>query len=159
MFYQKNLKNILAIACIISTTSVFAESKRDVGKAYKQRDLGKTYEQCGLGGMLFGESSPILAVVSNVTWDLGTTATLTNISSDVNCVSPEVKTMAFISNSYNEIIAASAKGNGKYLETIVNISGKNIAKVRSVVASLIADNNYSTQTHKQKVLNLYNAII
>jgi len=37
------------------------------------REFGEIYAECGLGGMI-GKSNETIAIITNITWDLGTTA-------------------------------------------------------------------------------------
>lgn len=134
----------------LTQTSVLAQSTRTAEQIY---------QECGIGGMLFGDSNPLGAVISNVTWDLGTTAMSSNISSEGNCVAPEVENMAFIHNSYNAIVADSAKGNGKYLQSLAKISNKTTEDIRVTIKSLVAVSGYTAQTQAQKANNLYDAIM
>ena len=124
-----------------------------------QRNAEQIYKECGIGGVLLGNVSPIGAVISNVTWDLGTTALSSNVSSADTCIQSEVKTAAFIHNSYDSIIIDIAKGSGRYLETLANISGKSAANIRITVNELIGAGDYSLQTQTQRSVNLYNSII
>ena len=135
---------------VLTSTSVLAQSTRNAEQIY---------QECGVGGMLFGDSSPLGAVISNVTWDLGTTAMSSNISSEGSCSTPEVKNIAFIHNSYNAIVADSAKGNGKYLQSLAKISNKTTEDIRITIKSLVAVNGYTVQTQTQKANNLYDAIM
>lgn len=149
------MKKILGTAVLsLALTSVaFADGHTST------RDAEHIYKECGIGGMLFGKSSPIGAVISNVTWDLGTTALSSNVSSADTCVKSEMHAAAFINNSYNPIMANAAIGKGEYLEALSRISGKDTHAIRSQIQALVSVADYASQTQMQKSMNLYNAIM
>jgi hypothetical protein len=60
------------------------------------REFAEIYTECGLGAMI-APRTPAVAAVTNVTWDLGTTAVTSNISSPDTCQGGKEKTAAFIS--------------------------------------------------------------
>lgn len=107
------------------------------------RSFGEIYTQCGIGGLL---SSPVpspvkepLAVVSNIVWDLGTTAISSNISSDGTCAGKSEKVVAFISDSYDNLEKEVAQGEGKYLDTLVSMTQPANMTKEAYVASIRAD--------------------
>lgn len=46
-------------------------------QAKSNRTFGQIYTQCGLGAMI-APHTPVVAAITNVTWDLGTTAISSN---------------------------------------------------------------------------------
>jgi len=91
----------------------------------QSREFADIYAECGLGGMIFsGESdnNRILAIISNVTWDLGTTAILSDASSEDNCQGGG-GTAAFIMQTYPSIERDLARGEGEYLDAMLDIRG------------------------------------
>ncbi len=113
------MKKILILA-FISSFAFFANKSAQAG----DREFADIYAECGIGGMIFGEgegeSSRVLAIVSNVTWDLGTTAHSSNASSEDTCKNSEAKTAAFIYHSYPSIESDLAKGNGEFLTAMLD---------------------------------------
>ncbi len=59
------------------------------------REFAEIYTDCGLGAMI-APRTPAVAAVTNVTWDLGTTAISSNISSPDSCMGGQAKMAAFI---------------------------------------------------------------
>lgn len=87
------------------------------------RDAGEVYAQCGIGGALF-KDSPILASISNVTFDLGTTAISSNLFTPENCSGGnKKKTAAFIYETQTALEQDIAKGKGQYLTSLYEVSG------------------------------------
>jgi len=146
---KKIVIGTLLSAVLVST--VFAVSS--------ERNLEQVYKECGIGGMLFANSSPIGAITSNVTWDWGSTALSSNASSADTCTSTKVKAAEFIHKSYDAIITNVANGNGDYLKSLSNLSGKDVKELRGTVHSLMSASDYSNQTAIQKSSNLYSAIM
>lgn len=140
------------LAGVLSSNMVLADG-------HSGRNAEQIYKECGIGGILFGKSAPIGAIISNVTWDLGTTAASSNVSSPETCVQTEMRAVAFIHNSYDAIMNDSAKGSGTYINTLAQISGKSINELRSTTMQLIADSSYSSQTQMQKASKLYDAVM
>ena len=63
------------------------------------REFADIYTECGLGAMIAPRNEAV-AAVTNVTWDLGTTAISSDISSQDSCQGGKVKVRVFINNSY-----------------------------------------------------------
>jgi|APSaa5957512622_1039677.scaffolds.fasta_scaffold420405_1 hypothetical protein len=64
---------------VLLSTSIYAKER---GK------LAKAFRNCGLGAMIFDEE-PIGAIISNIVWDLGTTATTSSSMSPDSCAGSE----------------------------------------------------------------------
>jgi hypothetical protein len=114
---------------------------------------------------MIAPKDPLIAVFTNVTWDLGTTAISTNISSAESCKGKNAKVASFINDSYNEIEKDLASGEGKYIDTLASLSKEEsqskedfIASVRNNFATIVASNDYSKLTTYQKSEKLYNII-
>ena len=128
------------------------------------RSFAKIYTECGLGAIIAPETEAV-AAVTNVIWDLGTTAISSNISSPATCKGGKAKVAAFINDSYNEIEKDLASGSGIYLDTLVELTktptkSKNtfISTLRKDFATIVANNDYNNLTDYQKAEKLYNII-
>jgi hypothetical protein len=132
----------------------------------KDRKFAQIFTECGLGGKLGrevgGSNGKMVAVMSNITWDLGTTAVSSNMSSDENCASHEAKTAAFIYKGYENIEQDLSNGNGLYIQALAKISNQNekdfILNARIKFSKMIASNNYTLLTKYQKAQKLYNIV-
>jgi hypothetical protein len=132
--------------------------------ASADRSFGDIYKECGLGAMIFTDM-PVGAVVSNIIWDLGTSAILSNMSSKDMCKGGSAKVAAFINQSYDHLEKDLASGEGKYLKTLADLavtdgSSKEefVSTLRKDFSDIVASNDYSTLTGFQKAEKLYNAI-
>lgn len=146
-----------AAAVALMATSASAETK----------DFGQIYTECGLGG-IFGsaandrETSKIIAVVTNVTWDLGTTASTSAYSSDNTCANNKVRVANFINQSFEKLEKELAQGEGKYLDALAALAlegkGSNVEyalNLRSEFAAVVAEEGYSKLSRFEKVEKLY----
>ena len=56
------MKKVFTTLCVAAIT--FAASN----SVFAERNIQQIYEQCGIGGLLFGNSNPTLAIISNVSF-------------------------------------------------------------------------------------------
>ncbi len=153
---MKRLKPVLAICC----TAIALGAANNV----EAREFADIYTDCGLGAMI-APRTPAVAAVTNVTWDLGTTAISSNISSPDTCQGGKAKTAAFIHRSYDSIEADIARGEGVYLQTLLHLTetptdnqAETIQKLRHNFAKLVSSPAYANQTRKEKSAALYSVI-
>ncbi len=130
-------------------------------QAASSRDFAEIYTDCGLGALI-APSNDAVAAVTNVTWDLGTTAISSNISSPDSCTGGQQRTAAFIYQSYDSIASDLSKGEGKYLTALLVVAGyaeEDIAQasefLRADFAELVAQEGYSSLSHYEKTEQLY----
>ena len=90
--------------------------------AHAERSFGDIYKECGLGALIFPED-PIIAVVTNVTWDLGTTAVTSDMSSPDTCHGGKASMAAFILDAHPQIEQDLSTGEGEYLSAMVSLMG------------------------------------
>ena len=86
------------------------------------REFAEIYTDCGIGGMIAPRSDAV-AAVTNVTWDLGTTAISSNISSPDSCSGGQAEKAAFIHDSYDALELDLASGHGTYLDALAALAG------------------------------------
>lgn len=153
----KNIKySIFAVAAVmLMTTNASAESK----------DFGQIYTECGLGGIIGSaindrETSKIAAIVTNITWDLGTTAS-TSASTDA-CSNKKVRVANYINQSFEKLEKELAQGEGKYLDALASLvlEGKSSSseyntKLRTEFSAVVAEKGYNQLTRLEKVEKLY----
>ncbi|MBM9520727.1 DUF3015 family protein [Desulforhopalus vacuolatus] len=147
--------NFFAVALVLSLITA---------PAIMARSFADIYIECGLGAMIAPHTSPV-AVVTNVTWDLGTTAISSNISCPDSCVGGQAKSAAFIFDSYESLEKDIARGQGEYLDTLMTLTnvskesqGKAVNNLRNNFAFYVANQDYTNQTKFQKSENLYNIL-
>lgn len=130
----------------------------------QKRDLSEIYYECGLGGMIFKDNG-VAAAISNICSDYGTTASSSALSSPDSCKGGQAKLAAYINETYSSIEKDLASGSGDYLDTLILLAGLDsqnkqdfIVALRNDFASIVADSNYTDQSHFEKVEALYNLV-
>lgn len=161
---MKKTKLILSmVAALTLATSLNAKSS--------DKSFGEIYTDCGIGGLLTapipsGAGHDVLAVLSNVVWDLGTTAISSNISSVDTCASGKHEKVAtFINHSYDELEKDLAKGEGQYLDTLVSMAKPDNVdestyktELRNNFSNIVASTDYEKMNQYQKSEKLYNVV-
>jgi len=134
-------------------------------------DFGKIYVECGLGGIIASAvndktANPLIAVVTNVTWDLGTTASTSHFSSKNTCANQRTVVASFINQSFEKLEKEIASGEGEYLDALASLvtEGKTstseyTSKLREDFAKVVASEEYTTLTHYEKAKKLYEIAI
>lgn len=135
-----------------------------IGNAHAERAFGDIYTECGLGATIFPKHE-VMAAISNVTWDLGTTAISSNYSSEENCKGAKVASAAFIHGSYSALEHDIAKGQGQHLSALMDImscdaSARNdmVNAVRADFSEAVSAETYSMATAIEKSEQLYNIV-
>ena len=128
------------------------------------REFAEIYTDCGIGGMIAPRSDAV-AAVTNVTWDLGTTAISSNISSPDSCSGGQAEKAAFIHDSYDALELDLASGHGTYLDALAALAGHEgqaqqrfVTVVRAGFAKLVAAPDYHEQNRFAKAAALYNLV-
>lgn len=152
------MKKIILPAVLLS---VFAVSQASTAK---EREFAAIYTECGLGAMIAPNHEGV-AAVTNVTWDLGTTAISSNISSPESCAGGKKKTAAFIHDAYDQIVKDIASGNGTYLNTLLSLSGCQAVSrpavagaLRNDLSRVVAAPGYSGQSRYEQAKDLYELV-
>lgn len=134
-----------------------------LGGAAQAREFADIYTECGLGAMIAPNNGAV-AAVTNVTWDLGTTAISSNISSADSCQGGKKKVAALLVNSHAQVEADLAKGEGQHLAALSVAAGCSAnnqamfkAAMRRELAELAAKPGYAQQARMVKAADLYDA--
>lgn len=128
------------------------------------RDFGAIYTECGIGAII-APRHPGVAAVTNVTWDLGTTAISSNITSPATCAGGKEKTAAFINDSYESLEQDLASGSGTYLNTLTTLAGcepqvhqELIDALRNDFTNTVAAPGYTEQSRFEQAKSLYDLL-
>lgn len=134
----------------------------------QERTFADVYAECGIGAMLFnqdlsgGDNGRILAIISNATWDWGTTAHISNQSSPENCQGAAT-TAAFIYQNHERIETDLVKGHGEHIDALLaNVdctAGTEEVKsaMRSELGGMIEGDK--TEVAFNKSSTLYNSLV
>jgi hypothetical protein len=124
------------------------------------REFADIYTDCGLGAMIAPKNGAV-AAVTNVTWDLGTTAISSNASSADTCQGGKVKTAAFVFQQYAQLEKDLAQGEGKHLAALMTIAGCPAGAaqtLRANFAAAVASPAYATKTRYEQAEALYGQV-
>lgn len=152
-----NKKTLAVLGATVATIGM-------MGSANAERAFGDIYTECGIGAGIFPKHE-VMAAISNVTWDLGTTAITSNYSSEDSCKGKEVASAAFIHGTYSALEQDIAKGEGQHLSALMDIMNCDASARANVVHAVRADfsnavsaDTYSTATSAEKSEQLYNIV-
>lgn len=144
-----------AIAVVLMSTAQVANAARD---------FGAIYIECGLGALI-APSTAWVAVITNITWDLGTTAITSEMSSPESCKGGQAKVAAMIYEAYPSIETELAQGRGEHLNAMFTLAGRDesehaklIAGLRAGFAPTVAAEDYTSKTRYEKAEALYDAV-
>lgn len=150
------LKNKLLTALVVSASLGLGGTAYAEG-AKPSNPLG----ECGIGAAIFPKYAGA-AVISNIIWDLGTTALTSATMSPESCPGVDRETAAFIIESYDSLVEDTAQGQGQYLDTLVELAKVDasereafIAKFRESMSELISTEGYSDLSHFEKAGQVY----
>jgi hypothetical protein len=143
---------------------VLCAATLSVDSAHAGRKFGQIYRECGLGAMISSDD-PTMALVSNITTDLGTTAILSNATTPDTCKGSSVKTALFIHESYDALASDLSRGEGKYLNSLASLNGwskesqKAITEqIRGDFATVVASNGYTEKSSLEKSEALFDIV-
>lgn len=123
------------------------------------------FSDCGIGAALF-PNHKVLAVTSNVIWDIGTTAVTSATASPETCSGNNVTAAKFILESYDSLAEETARGQGDHLAALMNIleisqeeQAAVITSIRAQMANNLADADYSSADKTEKSSQFYNSVM
>lgn len=129
------------------------------------QDGPNPYSDCGIGAALF-PTHAVGATISNVIWDLGTTAITSATASPETCNGGNAQAALFILEAYDALAEETSRGAGENLDALlsmleVNQDARNgvILSVRSNVAEIISTDAYETASATEKASLYYDAMI
>lgn len=149
----------IAAALVISATSLTA------AQAQTTRTQPNPWLDCGIGALIFPtENLEVGAGISNIIWDLGTTAVTSAQSSPDTCNGLDNVTMAvFIKRTYPSLEAELAKGHGENLTTLAGLVGADdeaafLSELRAAMAAEVRKEGFAGLSEDEKAQRLYAAV-
>ena len=132
------------------------------------RGSGKTknaWTQCGIGAAIFPNYGS-LAAISNIIWDLGTTASTSSSSTPSQCAGKGASLGVLIYENYANVEEETAIGEGEHLNAMLNILGCDdsiqsalIQDVRADLLNDVKNTSYMKKTKLEKTESLYNNVM
>ncbi len=146
----------IAIASVVAAMIPFATANAAVESG---RSIEQVYKQCGIGGAIFGNSSAILAIISNVTWDLGTTAAISDSMSPDTCQGGNVRAAVLIKEAFPSVEKDLASGQGAHLSALNSVANcDSAANVRAQYGKYAQTSVYRAATQDQNAEALYSIV-
>lgn len=113
------------------------------------------WQQCGIGAMIFPDHG-IAAAISNIIWDLGTTAVTSATVSEETCEGRDVIAAKFIDENYDQVESELAIGEGRHVNAMLTLLGcegtQQDAVITQLRSNLVID---SEKTKSEKAEALY----
>lgn len=148
----------LALSLALPSLAVAAE-KKPVGSG------PNPFTDCGIGAALF-PTVPVGAVISNVIWDIGTTAVTSATASPETCQGKAVVAAEFILESYDSLAEETARGQGEHLAALMSIleisaveQAQVIASVREQMSELVTSAEYLSADKVEKSSRYYDLVM
>ncbi|MBV1878126.1 MAG: DUF3015 domain-containing protein [Pseudomonadales bacterium] len=155
----KKLLSATAISVMLATTSSISLAENSAPGSGPN-----PFSDCGIGAALFPTVS-WAAVISNVIWDVGTTAVSSATLSPETCNGKNVKTAQFILENYDNLAEETAKGEGDHITAMLGILGCQlpshgaiVADVRINMATQVGSESYSRIDTLGKASAYYDAV-
>lgn len=129
-----------------------------------KREFADIYTECGLGAVI-APNNAVVAAVTNVTFDLGTTAISSNATTPEACHGGKASAAAFIFEAYPSIEQDLARGEGEHLSALLKIAGcqagvddEVAVSLRHDLGDLAGSENYSEQSAFERAEDLFEAL-
>lgn len=138
---------------VVAAMSVVAFSLVAAPAAQAQQKVNP-WKECGIGAMIFDDNGTA-AAISNIIWDLGTTAVSSNISSPGACEGTKVAAAQFINDTIVNIEEETVIGEGTHLTAMLNMMGCDAASHKDIISDVRADLNVAIEDNTAKAEAYY----
>lgn len=138
---------------LLAAASVLALSAVTISEVQAEQKVNP-WKQCGIGAMIFDDNGTA-AAISNVIWDLGTTAISSNISSKDSCNGIKVAAAEFINSTITNIEEETVVGEGEHLTAMLNLMGCEASAHSAIIQDVRADLDVSITDKASKAETYY----
>lgn len=117
------------------------------------------WQQCGIGAMIFPETG-IAAAISNIIWDLGTTAVTSASASEDTCKGQRTQTALFINETYEQLENDIVQGEGVHLNAMMSMmqcEATAVDTIRAEVAEKVLTNDAVATVKAEQLFNIAEA--
>lgn len=143
----------LVLSTLMATTVAASALMPVAAQAEGSKKLNP-WQDCGIGAMIFPNNGAA-AAISNIIWDLGTTAVSTNVSSQESCASEKAQTAMFIKATMPSLEQEVAIGEGEYVTAMLELRGCEVASHGEIIKAVRQD--FATQEN-DNAETLYNVL-
>lgn len=147
-----------ATSIILATIFASASVQADTGTG------PNPYKDCGIGAAIFSDTA-WAAAISNVIWDLGSTALTSATASPETCSASSVKTAKLINESYDSIALETARGSGEHLSAVLTVAGCStfqqpsaVTAIRASMSEQVTDDSYANMSNLDKSAAYYSIL-
>ncbi len=146
---------LVASALAASVVSVPASANTITGKV-------NPWQHCGIGAIVFPDHG-VASAISNIIWDLGTTAVISATASPETCNTNLVTTALLIDSSYDQLTMETAQGSGEHLTAVLNLVGcaateETVGALRTDLNTVVSSANYTEMAHEDKAYSFYSSL-
>ncbi|RUO19671.1 DUF3015 domain-containing protein [Aliidiomarina iranensis] len=151
------MKKILSaglLALTVSAISAPAEAQSDPFGGLNP------WLDCGIGALIFPDHETV-AAISNIIWDLGTTAVTSASVSPNSCNGNRIVAAQFVTDSYANLEEEIAQGEGAHLQAMLSLmqcetaAQPAVTTIRSNFADVMGNEEFVTLTQEQKAEALF----
>lgn len=96
------------------------------------------WKHCGIGATIFDDNETA-AAISNIIWDLGTTAVTSNTVSQDTCDSKMITSVQFLQDNFEQLSAELATGEGASVDAFIALTGADVNNLRSALLVSLDD--------------------
>jgi hypothetical protein len=117
------------------------------------------WQQCGIGAIIFPETG-IAAAISNIIWDLGTTAVTSATVSEESCKGQRTQTAIFINETYNQLEDEIVQGEGVHLSAMISMMSCDfsaVTMIRTEVADKVLASDEVNTVKAEQLFNIAEA--
>lgn len=120
------------------------------------------WQHCGIGSYVFPDHG-IAAAISNVIWDLGTTAVISATVTPETCNTNLVTTALLIDSSYDQLVMQTAQGSGEHLDAVLSLAGcsataETVGTLRTDLNAVVSSEGYAEMAHEDKAYSFYSSL-
>ncbi|GAA6185160.1 MULTISPECIES: DUF3015 family protein [Alteromonadaceae] len=144
---MKKTTLVIALVTACLSTSATAQEKKV-----------NPWKQCGIGAMIFDDNRTA-AAISNVIWDLGTTAVSSNVSSQDSCKGIDVTAGLFIQQNFDIVVEQISQGEGDHLNAILDILEVEIDSRADVIANVRSNAAIAIAANSATPESVYNIVV
>ncbi|MCU7554917.1 DUF3015 family protein [Alteromonas sp. ASW11-19] len=130
----ENMKKVFLSA--FATAVLMASTAPVMAAEDGQVEKLNPWKHCGIGAAIF-DNNGTAAAISNIIWDLGTTALTTGTASEDMCNGERTKTAMFINENLDQLELELAVGEGQALEAVVAMTGGDVVSMRNALNSAV----------------------